>query len=73
MNRCMHKSTALVLAAALAGLGSGASGAARAAVVAPPMAAALVGVCGDKACLRVLPPVPKSQSKSRKRATRRST
>lgn len=52
----------------------GAVGSARAGVVAPPLAAALVDVCRGKPCLATLPPVPQAlQTRSSRRLTRRST
>jgi len=48
-------------------------GSVQANVVVPPMAAALVRVCGGQPCLAALPKADKPQSKSSKRPTRRST
>lgn len=50
-----------------------AAGAARAGVVVPPMAAAIVDVCRGQPCLAALPPAPPVHKRSSKRATRRST
>ncbi|MDO9096443.1 MAG: hypothetical protein Q7U99_27805 [Rubrivivax sp.] len=46
---------------------------AQARVLVPPMAAAMVRVCGGQPCLAALPKATKPQSKSLKRPTRRST
>ena len=58
----------VVAAAGHAGMSS-----AQARVLVPPMAAAMVRVCGGQPCLAALPKATKPQSKSLKRPTRRST
>ena len=73
--RCM--ATALLGIIVLMALGWGGAQA-QAQVLAPPMAAALVAVCGGRPCLAKLPdpaalPQGKLRNKSRKRLTRRST